>query len=149
MSSTNGTAQTFEVPKTCKAGVVVNEGPDFRVEVQDVPVPEIGPEDVLIKLNATGICHSDLHFMLADWGVGKMSDYGTKCAGHEGAGVIVKVGDRVKNLKVGTRAGFKPIVDTCGVCELCRTDKECYCSKAILTGLHTDGEQQTKLMKKC
>jgi hypothetical protein len=34
--------QTFEIPKTCKAGVVVNEGPDFRVEVQDVPVPECG-----------------------------------------------------------------------------------------------------------
>jgi len=76
---------------------------------------------------------------MADWGVGKMSDYGTKCAGHEGAGVIVKVGERVKNLKVGQRAGFKPIADTCGNCEQCRTDKECYCTKAVLTGLHTDG----------
>ncbi len=40
--STNGGEQTFEIPKKCKAGVVVNEGPDFRVEVQDVDVPEIG-----------------------------------------------------------------------------------------------------------
>lgn len=39
--------QTFEIPKTCKAGVVVNEGPDFRVEVQDVPVPEIGRSPVV------------------------------------------------------------------------------------------------------
>jgi len=117
----------------------VDEGPNFRVEVQMVPVPEIGPEDVLIKLNATGICHSDIHFMTADWGLGKMSDYGTKCAGHEGAGVIVKVGDACKTLKVGMRAGFKPIADTCNACEQCRTDKECYCSKAVLTGFHTDG----------
>jgi D-arabinose 1-dehydrogenase-like Zn-dependent alcohol dehydrogenase len=62
---------------------------------------------VLIKLNATGICHSDLHFMLNDWALPKMSDLGTKCAGHEGAGVIVKVGDQVKSLKPGMRAGFK------------------------------------------
>jgi len=130
---------TYDIPKECKAGVVVNEGPDFRVEVKMVPVPDIGPEDVLIKLNATGICHSDLHYMMADWGVGKMSDFGTTCAGHEGAGVIVKVGKGCKHLKVGMRAGFKPIADTCGMCEQCRTDKECYCSNAVLTGLHTDG----------
>lgn len=62
---------------------------------------------MLIKLNATGICHSDLHFMLNDWALPKMSFFGTKCAGHEGAGVIVKVGDQVKNLKPGMRAGYK------------------------------------------
>jgi hypothetical protein len=65
------------------------------------------PNEVLIKLNATGICHSDIHFMLNDWGTPKMSAMGTQCAGHEGAGVIVKVGDQVKNLKPGMRAGLK------------------------------------------
>lgn len=62
---------------------------------------------MLIKLNATGICHSDLHFMLNDWALPKMSVFGTRCAGHEGAGVIVKVGDQVKTLKPGMRAGYK------------------------------------------
>lgn len=62
---------------------------------------------MLIRLNATGICHSDLHFMLNDWALPKMSVFGTKCAGHEGAGVIVKVGDQVKTLKPGMRAGYK------------------------------------------
>ncbi|THY49636.1 alcohol dehydrogenase [Aureobasidium pullulans] len=99
------------IPKTCKAGVVVNPGPDFSIEVQDIPVPEIGPEEVLIKLNVTGLCMSDVHFMMEDWGMPPMSQFGTKCAGHEGAGVIVKVGERVKNLKVGQRAGLKPIQD--------------------------------------
>jgi len=131
--------ETFDIPKECWAGVVVNEGPDFRVELQKLPVPEIGPADVLIKLNATGICHSDLHYMMNDWGLGSMSSQGTKCAGHEGAGVIVKVGELVKNLKVGMRAGYKPIADTCGVCDLCRTDGECYCAKGVLTGFHCDG----------
>lgn len=67
----------------------------------------IGPTDVLIKLNVTGICHSDIHIMANDWNMPKMSDLGTKCSGHEGAGVIVKVGDQVKNLKPGMRAGYK------------------------------------------
>jgi len=139
-NGTNGeAAPTFEIPKECKAGVVVNQGPDFHVEVQMVPVPEIKPNEVLIKLNATGICHSDIHFMANDWNAPPMSTFGTVCAGHEGSGVIVKVGDAVKELKVGMRAGFKPIADTCGTCDLCRTDKECYCSKAVLTGLMCDG----------
>lgn len=103
-----------------------------------MPVP--GPEEVLIKLNATGLCLSDIHFMLNDWEVKKMSFYGTRCAGHEGAGVIVQVGERVKTLKVGQRAGFKPIVDVCHTCESCRSGKETYCSKAIMSGLHADGK---------
>lgn len=98
-----------------------------------------GPTDVLIKINATGLCLSDVHFMLNDWAVPKMSAMGTQCAGHEGAGVIVKVGDQVKELKVGMRAGFKPIADTCGSCEHCRAGNETYCAKAVLTGLHCDG----------
>lgn len=42
MADSKEQEQVFDIPKTCKAGVVVNEGPDFRVEVQDVPVPECG-----------------------------------------------------------------------------------------------------------
>jgi D-arabinose 1-dehydrogenase-like Zn-dependent alcohol dehydrogenase len=78
--------------------------------------------------------------MLNDWAVPKMSEMGTQCAGHEGAGVIVKIGSQVKELKVGMRAGFKPIADTCGSCEHCRQGNETYCAKAVLTGLHCDGE---------
>lgn len=77
--------------------------------------------------------------MMHDWATPKMSEMGTQCAGHEGAGVIVKVGEQVKKLKPGMRAGLKPIQDTCGACELCRTDKECYCANAVLTGLMCDG----------
>ncbi|KAK5203381.1 hypothetical protein LTR47_009605 [Exophiala xenobiotica] len=130
---------TFDIPKECWAGVVKNEGPDFYVEVEKIPVPEIGPQDVLIKLNATGLCLSDIHYMLNDWAMPSMSHFGVKCAGHEGAGVIVQVGDQVKNLKVGQRAGFKPIQDVCHSCEYCRTGKETYCTKAVLTGIHCDG----------
>jgi len=50
-----------EIPKQCKAGVVVNEGPDFRVEVQMVDVPEIKDDEVLLKLNCTGLCMSGMY----------------------------------------------------------------------------------------
>jgi propanol-preferring alcohol dehydrogenase len=43
-----------------------------QIEVQDIPVPEIGPEEVLIKLNVTGLCMSDVHFMMEDWGLPPM-----------------------------------------------------------------------------
>ncbi|PVI06439.1 alcohol dehydrogenase 1 [Periconia macrospinosa] len=129
----------FDVPKTCKGGVVVNEGPDFHIEVQELPVPEPKPDEVLIRMNATGLCHSDIHFMMNDFALPKMSELGTRCAGHEGAGIIVKVGDAVKTLKVGMRAGLKPIQNTCSSCELCRNGKETYCSGAIFTGLMCEG----------
>ena len=55
-----------------------------------------GPNDVLIKLNATGICYSDIHYMLSDLaGVPPMSTFGIRSPGHEGAGVIVALGSNV------------------------------------------------------
>jgi D-arabinose 1-dehydrogenase-like Zn-dependent alcohol dehydrogenase len=52
----------------------------------------------------------------------------------------VQVGPTVETLRVGQRAGFKPIVDVCHACDACRTGKETYCPKAIFTGLMADGE---------
>jgi propanol-preferring alcohol dehydrogenase len=78
--------------------------------------------------------------MSNDWGIAPMSYFGTQCAGHEGAGVIVKVGERVKRLVVGQRAGIKPIAETCGSCEQCIEGQDQYCASAKLTGFLTDGE---------
>lgn len=74
-----------------------------------------------------------------------MSDLGTQCAGHEGAGVIVKVGERVKAFKVGQRAGHKPIRDVCHACEYCKAGKETYCTGAIFTGLACDGKERYQI----
>lgn len=98
-----------------------------------------GPEDVLIKLNATGLCLTDVHFMQEDWDLPSMSFFGAICPGHEGAGVIVKIGDRVKTLKVGQRAGVKPIFDCCHTCDQCRVGRENYCPDVVHTGLQVDG----------
>jgi len=131
-----------EIPKQCKAGVVVNEGPDFKVEVQMVDVPEPGPNDLLLKLNCTGLCMSDIHFMMNDWAVPPMSTFGTKCAGHEGAGVVVKVGSAVQGWSVGDRGGVKPLWDVCHNCEHCYSGRENYCQKGVYTGLVATGTYQ-------
>lgn len=130
------------VPTHCKAGVVVNEGPNFEVRVETVPVPTPGPDEILIRLNATGLCSSDLHLMAADLGTPPMSAFGVRSAGHEGAGIVVQVGANVKTFQVGDRAGIKPILDTCNNCDLCWDDKETYCSGAVLTGLAAVGTYQ-------
>ncbi|KAJ5110522.1 Polyketide synthase enoylreductase [Penicillium argentinense] len=134
------------IPAFCKAGVVVNEGPDFHVEVQMVPVPEPGPDDILIRLKFTGLCSSDIHLMQGDLGMSTMSSYGVRSPGHEGVGVVVKVGANVKNFKLGDRAGIKPINNTCGSCTMCWDDKETYCADAIHTGLMTSGTYQQYLV---
>ncbi|KAG8631662.1 hypothetical protein KVT40_000802 [Elsinoe batatas] len=132
----------YTIPETCKAGVVVNEGPDFTVEVMDVPVPKPGPSDLLIRLNTTGLCYSDIHFMLGDLGMPPMSHFGVRSPGHEGAGVVVAMGAQVTGWSLGDRAGMKPVYDVCHSCELCWGDKETYCEKAIHTGLLVTGSYQ-------
>ncbi|OAL06037.1 GroES-like protein [Phaeosphaeriaceae sp. SRC1lsM3a] len=139
-------AKTYDIPKTCKAGVVVNEGPDFKLEVEDVPVPEPGANDVLIKLNATGICYSDIHYMLNDLPIPAMSVFGVRSPGHEGAGVVVAIGSNVTNWKVGDRAGIKPAYDACFNCELCWTGKETYCDESPQIGLQFPGSYQQYLL---
>ncbi|KAJ5771580.1 Polyketide synthase enoylreductase [Penicillium odoratum] len=132
----------FEIPTHCKAGVVINEGPDFHVEVQMVPVPEPGPDEILIRLNFTGLCTSDIHYMKADFGFPPMSHFGVRSPGHEGAGIVVKAGANVKNFKLGDRVGVKPLVDTCHACDMCWGGKETYCKKGLHSGLMTAGTYQ-------
>ncbi|KAL2827375.1 chaperonin 10-like protein [Aspergillus cavernicola] len=123
-------ATTFNIPTHCKAGVVENEGPNFQVRVEMVPVPE------------PGICSSDIHMMQGDLGTPPMSAFGVRSPGHEGVGVVVKTGDSVKNFKVGDRAGIKPILDTCGACELCWGEREMHCQAGVHTGLMMAGTYQ-------
>lgn len=99
----------------------------------------LGPCEVLVKLNVTGLCLTDVHFMTNDWAFPKMSEMGISCAGHEGAGVVVKTGVDVTGCKVGQRVAYGPIHNTCGLCEHCISDNETYCQQAVYTGGTVDG----------
>jgi propanol-preferring alcohol dehydrogenase len=104
-----------------------------------------GPNEILLRLNATGICYSDLHYMLEDLPMPRMSTYNVRSPGHEGAGVVVAIGSNVTNWKVGDRGGVKPMWDICLNCEWCWDgEHETYCADAISTGLMKTGESAAK-----
>lgn len=81
----SGEVPQYDIPKECKAAVVENAGPDFQMKIEMVPVPEPGPNDVLLKLNMTGLCGSDIHFLVGDLGTGmKCTDFGEYCRSSSG-----------------------------------------------------------------
>ncbi|KAK3719146.1 hypothetical protein LTR37_004710 [Vermiconidia calcicola] len=86
---------------------------------------------------------SDVHYMLKDLPMRYfMDECGVRSPGHEGAGVVVKVGDSVKDWKVGDRAGIKPMMDVCHNCEQCWNGIEQWCRSAVNTGLQVPGTYQ-------
>ena len=90
-----------------------------KLEVGEAPMPSIGPDDVLIKIQAVGVCGSDLHY----YKTGSIGDFVVEfpfILGHEAAGVIEAVGENVKNLKKGDRVCMEPGVP-CMKCEECLT----------------------------
>jgi uncharacterized zinc-type alcohol dehydrogenase-like protein len=84
---------------------------------------EVGPHDVQIEILYCGVCHSDLHQIKNDWFPGIFP----MVPGHEIVGRIIKVGDNVKKFKIDELAGVGCMVDSCQVCENCKTGLEQYC----------------------
>ena len=101
---------SVDVPKQQRAAVKVGSGSDAKAPCKDVEVQMPEPHQILIKINWTGLCASDkslLHDEWAAFGVA-MQDATKGIAGHEGAGVVVAVGDNMQHKwKVGDRAGIK------------------------------------------
>jgi propanol-preferring alcohol dehydrogenase len=103
----------------------------------DRPVP--ADDEVLIQVEACGVCHSDLHVAEGDWT--QLSRIVKKPAvlGHEVAGRIVEKGLAVKDLQIGDRVGVPWIYWSCGECEFCRQGDENLCSRQMITGVTVDG----------
>ncbi|TCC94719.1 NAD(P)-dependent alcohol dehydrogenase [Pedobacter hiemivivus] len=103
---------------------------------------EVGPHDVQFDILFCGVCHSDLHQIKNDWFPGIFP----MVPGHEIVGRVVKVGDHVKNFKVGDLAGTGCMVDSCQVCENCKKDLEQYClegNTGTYNSLERDGKTPT------
>ncbi|MGO9402788.1 MAG: alcohol dehydrogenase catalytic domain-containing protein [Terriglobales bacterium] len=109
------------------------------LSLEDVPRPEAGADDVLIKVEACGVCHSDLHVAAGDWtqlaGIIKKP----LILGHEIVGRVVERGASVTSVQVGDRVGVPWVQWTCGQCEFCREGNENLCLKQRITGVTVDG----------
>lgn len=114
---------------------VVNQFKE-KLEIKDVPVPEIGHGEILVKIKACGVCHTDLHAAHGDWPVKPKLPL---IPGHEGVGVVEAVGPGVTSIKVGDRVGIPWLHSACGECEYCLTCQETLCPHQLNTGYSVDG----------
>jgi alcohol dehydrogenase, propanol-preferring len=103
--------------------------------VAEVPDPEPGPGEIVIRVKACGVCHTDLHLMAGEWRLPKLP----LILGHEVAGVVEAAGEGVRSFKPGDRAGIPWIYSTCGACEYCASDREALCPAIVVTGFMVDG----------
>src|SRR6266478_3840526 len=104
------------------------------LENKDIPIPEIGASDVLIRVAAAGICHSDAHYR---GGISKIDDLPVTL-GHEVAGRVEKIGSDVTNVATGERVCVHYLVH-CGSCEFCVRGLEQFCRTGQMIGKHRDG----------
>lgn len=117
-----------------RAAVVTELGAPLKIE--ELNVPEPGPGEVLVKLQTSGVCHTDLHAAQGDWPVKPTPPF---IPGHEGYGTVVAVGAGVDDLQIGDSVGNAWLWSACGHCEYCRTGWETLCEQQRNGGYTVDG----------
>ncbi|KAI4131027.1 MAG: hypothetical protein LQ338_001440 [Usnochroma carphineum] len=109
------------------------------INYKQIPVAKPGPDEVLVNIKYSGVCHTDLHALNGDWPLPtKLPLVG----GHEGAGVVVARGELVQDLQIGDHAGVKWLNGSCLQCDFCQQADEPLCPKALLSGYTVDGTFQ-------
>lgn len=119
---------------TMKAAVLRAFGQPLQIE--EVPVPRPGPGDLLVKIEACGVCHTDLHAVEGDWPVKPNPPF---IPGHEGVGHVVAVGAGVKHVKEGDRVGIPWLYSACGHCVHCLGGWETLCESQQNSGYSVNG----------
>lgn len=104
------------------------------LRMEEIDVPRLGAKDVLIRVKAAGICHSDAHYRSGVTQVGPMP----VTLGHEVAGVVEEVGSEVSGFKAGDRVCVHYLI-SCGQCQYCSRGCEQFCSSGKMIGKHRDG----------
>lgn len=120
--------------KTMKAAVVKAFGQPLVIE--EVMVPAVVPGKILVKIEATGVCHTDLHAAEGDWPVKPNPPF---IPGHEGVGHVVAVGPGVTHVKEGDRVGVPWLYSACGHCEHCLSGWETLCHGQQNSGYSVNG----------
>ncbi len=122
------------LPKTMKAAVIREFGKPLQIE--EVAVKRPGKNQILVKVIASGVCHTDLHAVEGDWPVRPKMPL---IPGHEGVGYVVAVGPDVTNVKEGDAVGVPWLYSTCGCCDYCITGWETLCETQENAGYSVDG----------
>ncbi|MGF9696469.1 MULTISPECIES: NAD(P)-dependent alcohol dehydrogenase [Paenibacillus] len=112
----------------CKTRVLSAPGAGVPFEKTTIERRELRPDDVLIEIKFSGICHSDINSVNGEWGGGMFP----MVPGHEIAGIVREVGSDVTKFRVGDRVGVGCFVDSCGECEYCLKGEEQYCTKGAV-----------------
>jgi len=108
--------------------------PGQPLQLHDLPVPVPGPRDVLVRVKAAGICHSDAHYRAGTSSVASLP----LTLGHEVAGVVEGTGSEVETVRPGDRVCLHYLA-TCGACEWCRAGNEQFCRDGQMIGKHRAG----------
>lgn len=122
------------LPKTMKAAVVHAFGQPLQIE--ELPVREPRTHQILVKVIASGVCHTDLHAASGDWPVKPKLPL---VPGHEAIGYVAAVGPEVTNVKEGDVVGVPWLYSACGCCEYCMTGWETLCEQQQNGGYSVDG----------
>jgi propanol-preferring alcohol dehydrogenase len=109
------------------------------LSLEDVAAPKLEANEVLLQVEACGVCHSDLHVADGDWPQIAPITKRPLILGHEIVGRVVEKGDAVDALKIGDRVGVPWMHWTCGECDFCRGGNENLCAKQKITGVTVDG----------
>ena len=120
--------------KTMKAAVVREFGKPLSID--EVPIPEPGPGMIQVAIQASGVCHTDLHAAEGDWPVKPNPPF---IPGHEGVGFVSAVGKGVKHVKEGDRVGVPWLYTACGCCRHCLGGWETPCAQQQHTGDSVNG----------
>ena len=105
--------------------------------VKDIPVPEPGPSQLLVRLETSGICHTDIHAAHGDWPIKPSLPF---IPGHEGVGIVERVGAAVDGADwIGQRVAIPWLATSCGNCRYCIAGWETLCPKQQNTGYSVDG----------
>lgn len=104
--------------------------------LEDRPIPEPGPGQILVKIEASGLCHTDIHAAGGDWPVKPTPPF---VPGHEGVGIVQRLGDGVTKVREGDRVAIPWLGWACGECEYCTSGWETLCERQQNSGYSIDG----------
>lgn len=113
----------------------VFHGPNQPLKIEQVETPRPGPQEILVKIAACGVCNTDLHYI--DHGVPTFKKP-PMILGHEPSGIVEEAGSEVKNFIAGDRVLIPPVF-SCGTCQNCRLGRENICFNMIMLGNHING----------